>query len=164
MAFQIGKSLFIGWSLGGERRDREPTYSKLWRLSWTLCFANNLKFDKRYVRRSRTTLTVYELQRFPVVSSIYPPTYSSIFILSMYSKVKIYIYNHIYIYIFIFIPTGSIKTVGQSEILLSFSLRSVRPPLVELLATNRETWNGSSQPPLVHVARTIIFVCKLTSC
>ena len=74
----------------------------------------------------------------------------------------IYIYMCVCMFICTYIPTGSLKTVGQNDILF-FSLTSVRPLFVELLAMSRETWNGSSQPPLVHVARTTIFVCKLTS-
>ena len=46
---------------------------------------------------------------------------------------------HIYIYtVYIYIPTGSLKTVGQNDILF-FSLTSVRPLFVELLAMSRET-------------------------
>ena len=43
-----------------------------------------------------------------------------------------------YIHVYIYIPTGSLKTVGQNDILF-FSLTSVRPLVVELLAMSRET-------------------------
>ena len=57
----------------------------------------------------------------------------------MHICILIYIVQKVFIIkIYIYIPTGSLKTVGQNDILF-FSLTSVRPLFVELLAMSRET-------------------------